>query len=269
MIAKIRNSLKKNLHPDSFHRICFFWWMAKFYVPRRIASSAIRRPPRILGPASELGDTLKSVNTFCPTPMCTKMTKHSSDKGNSWHNYTTVYHALFHKDGTKVRRVFELGLGRDHPDLSETIGKDGRPGASLRGWREIFPKAEVFGADIDRSILFEEDRIKTFYCDQLDGNAIRSMWSNTDMVQPMDIVVEDGLHTFEGNVYFLRESIQKVKPGGYYAVEDIKSTDLPQWEDALPGLVRTYPDYEFALLQLPNSFNSYDNNMLLARRKAQ
>ena len=56
------------------------------------------------------------------------------------------------------------------------MGLSGRPWACVRGWRDLSPNALVYGADIDRNILFEEDRIKTFYCDQLDENAIRALW---------------------------------------------------------------------------------------------
>jgi hypothetical protein len=268
MLSKTRNLLKRKLSPAVFHRVCYYWWYAKFYTPRRAASSVVRRHPVVHGPSSELADQLRSINIYAPTPMCRVMTKYSSDKGNSWHNYTTVYSKLFGRDRARVRRVFELGLGRDHPDMASTIGKDGLPGASLRGWREIFPHALVFGADIDRSILFSEDRIQTFYCDQLDSNAIHEMWDQPTMREPMDIIVEDGLHTFEGNASFLAGSLEHVRPGGYYTVEDILSKDLHHWHEHLPLYAKQYPQYDFALLELPNSFNSYDNNMLVVRRRS-
>ena len=49
----------------------------------------------------------------------------------------------------------------------------GKPGASLRVWRDYFPNAIIYGADIDKDILFAEERIKTFYIDQLDPVAIK------------------------------------------------------------------------------------------------
>ena len=55
---------------------------------------------------------------------------------------------------------------------------DGKPGASLRVWKDYFINSRVYGADIDKSILFEEDRIKKFYVNQLDSSSIKEMWSN-------------------------------------------------------------------------------------------
>ncbi len=200
--------------------------------------------------------------------MCRIMTKYGSDKGNSWHNYTTIYSELFGSLRNQPLRIFELGLGRDHPNLAESIGMDGLPGASLRGWREIFQNALIFGADIDRSILFTEDRIQTFYCDQLDSGVIRDLWAQPALTDEMDIIIEDGLHTFEGNASFLAGSLEHVRPGGFYSIEDILAKDLEQWHKHLPGYASQYPHCDFALLELPNAVNDYDNNMLIIRKRS-
>ena len=44
--------------------------------------------------------------------------------------------------------------------------KEFNPGASLRAWRDYFVKADIYGADIDKKILFNENKIKNFYVDQ-------------------------------------------------------------------------------------------------------
>ena len=56
------------------------------------------------------------------------------------------------------------------------MGKDGKPGAWLRIWCEYFPNAEIFGADIARDILFDDDRIKTFDVDQTNSTSVTEMW---------------------------------------------------------------------------------------------
>ena len=40
---------------------------------------------------------------------------------------------------------------------------NGKPGASLRAWRDYFENALIYGADIDKNILFKENRINTFF----------------------------------------------------------------------------------------------------------
>jgi hypothetical protein len=70
--------------------------------------------------------------------------------------------------------IFECGLGTNNPNLASNMTDTGMPGASLRVWRDYFRNAKIYGGDIDKEILFEEDRIKTFYVDQLDTSSINS-----------------------------------------------------------------------------------------------
>jgi hypothetical protein len=192
------------------------------------------------------------------------MTRYGSDKGNGWHNYTTIYSALFTKLRDQPLLIFELGLGTNNPKFASSMGVNGRPGASLRGWRELFPHALVYGADIDRDILFEEDRIKTFYCDQLNSVAIRDLWSQPELQGGMDIIIDDGLHTFEGNTSFLDGSLERLRPGGVYAIEDITQETLKKWRHYLETIYsKRFQNHEFALVMLPNASNDYDNNLLI------
>jgi hypothetical protein len=199
--------------------------------------------------------------------MCRVMTRHGSDKGSGVHNYTTIYSAILGKLREQPLRIFELGLGTNNPDLISSMGLHGHPGASLRGWRELFPRALVSGADIDRDVLFEEDRIKTFYCDQRDSVAIRDLWSQCALQGGFDFIIDDGLHTFEGNTSFLDGSLEQLRPGGFYVIEDIFRETIERWHNQLVTIYAPrFPNYEFAFVELPNSFNDYENNMLIIRR---
>jgi hypothetical protein len=117
----------------------------------------------------------------------------------------------------RALRIFELGLGTNNPDFAYSMGVDGRPGASLRGSREIFPHALVFGADIDRDVLFTEKRIQT-YCDELDSGGTRDLWAQPALEEEMDILIEDGLHEFPANISFLAGSLEHVRVGGIYVI---------------------------------------------------
>lgn len=195
------------------------------------------------------------------------MTKNGSDKGRL-HNYTTVYSALFKERYHQPLRIFELGLGTNNPDLPSSMGIFGIPGASLRGWRELFPTALVYGADIDKRILFQENRIKTFYCNQLDCSSIAELWSQPDLQAGLDIIVEDGLHTFEANTSFLEGSLDRLRPGGVYICEDIFEDQVERWYDRLEKVYsKQYPNYEFAFVVLPNG-RDQANNLLVVRRPA-
>jgi len=182
------------------------------------------------------------------------------------HDYTTVYSVLFADRRDQPLRIFELGLGTNNPDLPSSMGVFGMPGASLRGWRELFPHALVYGADVDRGILFQEHRIKTFYCDQVDGSSIRELWSHPDLEGGLDVIIDDGLHTFEANVSFLEGSIDHLRPGGIYVTEDIMWNCSERWYDRIEKIYsKQYPNYEFAFVVSSDPRNQA-NNLLVVRR---
>ena len=164
---------------------------------------------------SSLADQVRSVNLLAPTRMCREMYRRGSDKSLHWHNYTTIYNALLGELQSQPLRIFELGLGSTDPSFRFNMSPFGVPGASLRGWKTLFINAQIFGADIDRKCLFEEDRIRTAYCDQLSVDAIRQMWSTPGFVEGMDVIIDDGLHTIEANTIFLKESLQHLRAEGF------------------------------------------------------
>jgi SAM-dependent methyltransferase len=262
----LRPLLRRTLSPKTVQRIRFQWWYLTRYLPRLGTSHFVNRSPEVRGfgaePHSNLVKQLQTVNLLAPTRMCRAMGKYGSDKPRN--TYTAVYSALFNERCDQPLRIFELGLGTNNPAMLSNMGVFGMPGASHRGWRELFPHALIYGADIDRAILFQEDRINTFYCNQLDRSSIRELWSHPDMQAGADIIIEDGLHTFEANVSFLEASLDHLRPGGVYVVEDIGGEDVEKWYERLEKVYsRQYPTHEFAFVVLAEQG---DGNLLFIRR---
>jgi len=200
------------------------------------------------------------------TPLCITMEKYGSDKGStrpSHHNYTRLYHSLFNSHINSGMRIFELGIGTNNVNLPSNMGKNGRPGASLRAWSEYFPNSQIFGADIDRDILFQESRIKTFYCNQLDKLSIKEMWDHSDLNDNFDIIIEDGLHTFDANVCFFENSIHKVKTGGLYIIEDVIVHNLHLYQAKIEQWKSIYPDLSFRIKNISNERNNFDNCLII------
>jgi hypothetical protein len=203
------------------------------------------------------------------TPLCEIMGRNKSDKGStnittSWHNYTTFYYSIFKNIRNEKLRIFELGLGTNNVNLPSNMGADGLPGASLYGWEEFFTNSLIYGADIDKAILFNTEKIKTFYCDQTNPDIIKQMWNeNNDLSENFDIIVEDGLHHFSANVCFFENSIHKLKPSGYYIIEDILLNEIPLFNNKMNEWQQLYKNLTFTLVKIPSSRNQFDNNLLV------
>jgi hypothetical protein len=105
------------------------------------------------------------------------------------------------------------------------MGSNGKPGASLRVWRDYFPNAQIIGADIDKEILFTEERIDTLWLDQLNKESIIQFWADCTS-RDFDIMIDDGLHTFEAGVSLFENSINFLTKNGIYIIEDVNISDL-------------------------------------------
>jgi len=147
--------------------------------------------------------------------------ENKSDKAGPAHRYDLVYQSVF--DDLKTNQsinILEIGLGTNNKDIVSHMGKNGRPGASLYAYREFFPKANIFGADVDKRILFESERIKTAYVDQLRTETFEQM--HRELGEPyLDLFIEDGLHSVSASLNSLNYAISVTKKNGYIIVEDL------------------------------------------------
>lgn len=198
------------------------------------------------------------------TDLCTIMKNYGSDKGLGWHNYTTLYAPLLmHLKSMEDVHVFEVGIGTNNPNLPSSMGVDGVPGASLRGWSTWLPHARIVGADIDENIMFTTDRITTYTVDQLNPTTIQQMWQNDSLYDTLfDVIVDDGLHLFRANDQFLTLSHHKLKNTGIYIVEDILPHEIQLFEQSIPKYLQWFRQGRVVTLPNPKNCNN-DNNLLV------
>jgi hypothetical protein len=195
------------------------------------------------------------------------MKNNGSDKSTK-HNYTKLYSVLFDKFQNKKINLFELGIGSNCETIPWNMTSKGVPAASLNSWLEYFPFCNVYAADIDENILFNSKRIKTFYCDQLNENSIKKMWQNSILKNlEFEIMILDGVHTFEANMFFLNLSIHKLKTGGICVIEDIHKNHLDLYKNELNKLEYWFPTFEISLLELFKSSENVDDNCIMVFHK--
>ena len=152
--------------------------------------------------------------------------RYGSDKASD-HNYHFFYAGAFDDRGT-VRSVLEIGVGTQNPSIVSTRGRAGHPGASLRAFREFFPSAQIFGADVDRGSLFVEDRIDTCYVDQTDQASFAALSDLTG--GDLDLIIDDGLHAPNANLAVLVYALDHLAVGGWVVIEDIAAEAVPLWQ---------------------------------------
>tara|TARA_B100000900_G_scaffold416277_1_gene450957 strand:+ start:34278 stop:35120 length:843 start_codon:yes stop_codon:yes gene_type:complete len=150
---------------------------------------------------------------------------HGSDK-TTVHNYHYIYSYLFPNREDSFN-LLEIGLGTNDPKIVSSMGVNGKPGASLRAFKKIYKNANIYGADVDEKILFQEKRIKTMKVDQ---NNLTSLYSLNNFGVKFNLIIDDGLHYQLSNLNTLIYALDSLDDGGYLVIEDIGDWTLDTWK---------------------------------------
>lgn len=150
---------------------------------------------------------------------------YGSDK-SKYHDYHFIYSSIF-KNSLKVKKILEVGIGTNNTSLLSNMGEMGRPGASLKAYRDFFKRSKIYGADIDKKILFKDKRIVTQYVDQTNYKSIKKLFRSCG--GKFDLIIDDGLHSHVANLNLLSHSLEFLKKGGCLAIEDISLNSKPIW----------------------------------------
>ena len=177
------------------------------------------------------------------------------------HNYSDFYDLLLSSRRFQVLKVFECGIGTNNVLLASSMGKRGVPGASLRVWREYFPNAEIIGADIDSGCLFQDSRISTYFVDQTKPESIKLMWNQIGEGN-FDIMIDDGLHTFEAGITLFENSEHLLNNFGVYFVEDVNPWDIIKFEEYFQN-----SQFQVHFVRLLRRGRSLGDNSLVVIRK--
>lgn len=157
--------------------------------------------------------------------------KYGSDKTS--HGYERIYSKFFESNMDKqVVNLLEIGIGTNAHGLISSMGRNGKPGASLLTFAEVDPRINVTGADIDRNILFSANRVRCSYINQTELKTYYDLASEAG-IDNFDYIIDDGLHSTEANLNSLIFAQSHLAPGGYLIIEDIPDKSLPVWNVVL------------------------------------
>ena len=203
-----------------------------------------------------------TVNSSSNSKLTNLMNLYGSDKGgkNNHHNYSDFYSELFFNKRKDVKNFLEIGLGTNNTNMPSNMGENGVPLASLKAWRDFFENANIYGADIDRDILKNEERIKTFYVDQTDPEKIKTMFKNIG-VEKFDIILEDGLHEYNANICFFENSIEYLSDTGFYIIEDVYFKDKKKFINYFKNC-----DYNYSIVDIYHNNNIANNCIVIVRK---
>lgn len=145
----------------------------------------------------------------------TLMYKYGTDKSKDDHKYSDLYSMLFDPIRLNVKNVTEIGIAT---------------GQSVKVWHDYFPTADIHGLDLFLEQLQEDvkrdlqlsDRIHLYQANSTDAGSVSQLGL---VPNSMDIVIDDGNHAAVAQERTLQLLWPFVRPGGYYAIEDVYPLD--------------------------------------------
>ena len=147
---------------------------------------------------------------------------------NTGHSYLELYHNLLKNKRETAKNVLEIGIG----DFGE------KNGGSIKMWRDYFTKAIIYALDIlpisrvmdeiindDRIILYTEK-------DAYNEDFFTNEFLNKNI--KFDFMLDDGPHTLESMIRFIKLYSQVMDDDGILIIEDVQSIS---WIDILKNEV--------------------------------
>lgn len=121
-----------------------------------------------------------------------------------------IYHHGYH-------RFYDQYIKRNIKKLLE-IGIEG--GHSVNLWLQYCPDATIYGLDIKKEYI--NGRIQIFQGDQSNENDLNNLLEKTG--GDIDVILDDGSHIPEHQIFSLEKLFGYVKAGGIYIIEDIETS---------------------------------------------
>ncbi len=143
------------------------------------------------------------------------------------HNYTDIYEAYLSRYRQNPVNILEIGIGVDGDRWNAYIvhGRNKTGGASLKMWKDYFPRGEIFGIDINSAKHFDSERIHTFVIDQGNRQDIQNFIKKIKNIY-FDFIFDDGSHRPDHQQISLGFLFPRLKPKGIYFIEDLEKNGL-------------------------------------------
>jgi hypothetical protein len=154
---------------------------------------------------------------------------YGSDKGTVYgysprvfggHDYGPVYTRHFQDLRQRPVRLLEVGIGLEGPGaVGATVSTRNRGGASLKAWRDFFPRGHIYGIDINDGRFLDGPRLSTFVADQASRTDLQAVIAGIGA--PLDIIIDDGSHASSHQQIALGCLLPHLVAGGLYVIEDL------------------------------------------------
>ena len=118
-------------------------------------------------------------------------------------------------------------------------------------WRDFFPNAMVYGADWANGAVFKDERIETFFCDEMNKEDVTALINKVGT--DIDLFIDDASHRVTPQVTLCKTVMPLLKKDAIYIIEDCRHTR---------ALRAQLSEYDFYIPTLPANGDQKMNDRL-------
>ena len=157
-------------------------------------------------------------------------------------SYTTFYDHFFADKRNSIHKVLEIGVG-----------------PSLNMWKDYFPKAIVYGIDIEEDLVFKKGRIQTFLCNQANSDKLTRLIKKIG--SDINLVIDDGSHHPKDIIAACKTLLPLLNKDVTYVIEQPEKPDLGMIMEGLK-------DFDIWIWRLRKMRSSSDRLIIVSNKTA-
>lgn len=164
--------------------------------------------------------------------------------------YNTDKAGMYKRRGNFVKghdylRHYELFLSPLKDDEFTLVELGCYTGASLKMWKEYFPKAKIVGVDLNEKLVsLEEDRI-SFLCSDATAEDLPQKLSRYD--QNIMCILDDCSHAWGDQRRTFEMLFPLLKSGGFYIIEDLECGAMGAYPNYPPKILDAQVFWDYAM----------------------
>ena len=168
------------------------------------------------------------------------------------HSYDIFYSEYFDKYRNMEGNILEIGV---------------QYGGSSLLWHDYLPKFKIVMSDILNQVhptiieKMNDDRYDFLLMDSFTNQSVETL--KEKYPEGFDIIVEDGPHTLESQIFALREYSKLLKKGGILVIEDVQQFE---YCDILLSMKLDFEYESLEVIDLRENKNRYDDLLVVLKK---
>jgi hypothetical protein len=181
-----------------------------------------------------------------------------TDKNTS-HSYINTYERIFSSKKNDKNNILEIGIGEPKQNKQN--------GGSIKLWHDYFPNSTIYGLDIIcisnvNDCIKNNDRINLITSvDAYNKTFIENTFIKNDI--KFDILIDDGPHTLDSMVFFVKNYLPLLNDNGVFVIEDIP--DIKWTQILIENTPEEYKKY-IQIEDLRHIKNRWDDIMFIIKK---